>query len=70
MRHHPLFIWAYIFGAVGGLLSVPLTLLVKLLLEVGDDTRWLAVLMDDKAPATPPAPRAAREVTTTVRAAE
>ncbi len=56
------FIWAYIFGAVGGLLSVPLTLLVKLLLSVSDDTRWLAVLMDDQAPAAPatvPAPRAA-----------
>ena len=67
------FIWAYIFGAVGALLSVPLTLLVKLLLEVGDDTRWLAVLMDDKAPAvsaTPPAQRAAGEATTMVRADE
>src|SRR5689334_20292087 len=41
------FVWAYIFGAVGGLLSVPLTLLVKLLLETSGDTRWLAVLMDD-----------------------
>ena len=68
------FIWAYIFGAVGGLLSVPLTLLVKLLLEVSDGTRWLAVLMDDKMPAAPaatvPAPRAAGEGTTTVRADE
>ncbi len=44
------FFWAYIFGAVGGLLSVPLTLLVKLLLEISDSTRWLAVLMDDKVP--------------------
>jgi len=44
------FFWAYIFGAVGGLLSVPLTLLVKLLLEISDSTRWLAVLMGDKAP--------------------
>jgi AI-2 transport protein TqsA len=58
------FLWAYIFGPVGGLLSVPLTLLVKLLLEASDDTRWLAVLMDDRipaAPATAPDPSAARE---------
>jgi hypothetical protein len=49
---------------VGGLLSVPLTLLVKLLLEASDDTRWLAVLMDDRipaAPATAPDPSAPRE---------
>jgi AI-2 transport protein TqsA len=61
------FVWAYIFGAIGGLLSVPLTLLVKLLLEMSDDTRWLAVLMDDKVPAAPATSDtlAAREVTTT-----
>jgi AI-2 transport protein TqsA len=57
------FVWAYIFGAVGGLLSVPLTLLVKLLLEANDDTRWLAVLMDDKVPAALET-AAARELTT------
>ena len=34
----------------------PLTLLVKLLLETNDDTRRLAVLMDDKVPAGPPQP--------------
>jgi predicted PurR-regulated permease PerM len=44
------FVWAYIVGAIGGLLSVPLTLLVKLLLETSHDTRWLAVLMDDTVP--------------------
>jgi predicted PurR-regulated permease PerM len=58
-----IFVWAYIFGAVGGLLSVPLTLLVKLLLEVSDDTRWLAVLMDDTVPAALET-AAARELTT------
>lgn len=61
------FIWAYIFGAVGGLLSVPLTLLVKLLLETNDDTHWLAVLMDDQIPAPPAATdgtQAACEATT------
>ena len=59
-------VWAYIFGAIGGLLAVPLTLLVKLLLETSDDTRWLAVLMGDTvpaAPATAPDMQPAREVT-------
>jgi len=66
------FVWAYIFGAVGGLLSVPLTLLVKLLLEMSDDTRWLAVLMDDTVPAAPDTldTRAAYEGTTTVDPAQ
>jgi predicted PurR-regulated permease PerM len=58
------FVWAYIFGAVGGLLSVPLTLLVKLLLEASDSTRWLAVLMDDQVPATPAAAHAEGAITT------
>jgi AI-2 transport protein TqsA len=57
------FVWTYIFGAIGGLLSVPLTLLVKLLLEANDDTHWLAVLMDDKVPAGLET-AAARELTT------
>ena len=54
------------FGAVGGLLSVPLTLLVKLLREVTDDTGWLAVLMDDTVPAAsaPSDTPAAHETTT------
>ena len=63
------FLWAYIFGPVGGLLSVPLTLLVKLLLEASDDTRWLAVLMGDQIPAAPasaPDSPAAREEATAV----
>jgi predicted PurR-regulated permease PerM len=44
------FVWTYLLGAAGGLLSVPLTLLVKLLLEASPDTRGLAVLMSDKVP--------------------
>jgi AI-2 transport protein TqsA len=66
------FVWAYIFGAIGGLLSVPLTLLVKLLLEMSDGTRWLAVLMDDTVPAAPAASDtlAAREATRSGEALE
>jgi len=46
------FVWAYLLGAVGALLSVPLTLLVKLLLEASPDTRGLAALMSDQVPGT------------------
>ncbi|PIW47741.1 MAG: hypothetical protein COW18_08470 [Zetaproteobacteria bacterium CG12_big_fil_rev_8_21_14_0_65_54_13] len=37
--------WGWILGPVGMLLSVPLTMIVKLALEAGDDTRWIAVLL-------------------------
>lgn len=37
--------WGWIFGAAGVLLAVPLTLLLKILLESSDETRWLAVLL-------------------------
>jgi predicted PurR-regulated permease PerM len=37
--------WGWIFGPVGMLLSVPLTMTLKLALESDDRTRWLAVLL-------------------------
>ncbi|QBD76796.1 AI-2E family transporter [Ktedonosporobacter rubrisoli] len=37
--------WTWMFGAIGALLSVLLTVLVKLILETNDETRWLAVIM-------------------------
>jgi predicted PurR-regulated permease PerM len=37
--------WGWVLGPVGMLLSVPLTMIVKLALEAGPDTRWLAVLL-------------------------
>lgn len=40
-----LIIWGWIWGAGGMLLSVPLTMTIKILLENSRDWRWLAVLM-------------------------
>ena len=37
--------WGWVFGPVGLLLSVPLTMTLKLALESDDRTRWLAILI-------------------------
>lgn len=37
--------WGWVWGPVGMLLSVPLTMIVKLLLERAEDLRWIAVLL-------------------------
>jgi AI-2 transport protein TqsA len=37
--------WSYVLGTVGVLLSIPLTIFLKLLLESFDDTKWLARLI-------------------------
>ncbi len=38
--------WGWVWGPVGMLLSVPLTMVVKILLENTPDLRWVAVLLD------------------------
>jgi predicted PurR-regulated permease PerM len=40
-----LFFWGWVFGPVGMLLSVPLTMSLKMTLERDDNTRWLAILL-------------------------
>ena len=40
-----LFFWGWVWGPAGMLLSVPMTVVVKLLLELSPDTRWLGVLL-------------------------
>lgn len=37
--------WGWLLGPVGMLLSVPLTMLLKIAFESSDDTHWLAILM-------------------------
>jgi len=37
--------WGWVWGPVGMLLSVPLTMVVKILLEQSDDLRWIAILL-------------------------
>lgn len=40
-----LLFWGWVLGPVGMLLSVPLTITVKIALDSNDDTRWIAVLL-------------------------
>jgi AI-2 transport protein TqsA len=43
--------WGWVWGPVGMLLAVPLTMILKIMLEHTEDFRWLAVLL---GPAPPP----------------
>lgn len=43
--------WGWLWGPVGMLLSVPLTMVVKIMLENTQDLRWVAVLLDGGQPA-------------------
>jgi predicted PurR-regulated permease PerM len=40
-----LIFWGWLLGTVGMLLSVPLTMIVKIALESSQDTRWVALLL-------------------------
>ena len=45
-----LIFWGWVLGSVGMLLSVVLTVTVKIVLESREDTRWLAVLLGSHVP--------------------
>jgi len=50
-----LLFWGWAWGPLGALLSVPLTVVVKIWLENTEDLRWVAVLLDKEPPrANPP----------------
>ena len=42
--------WGWLWGPLGALLSVPLTMVVKIMLENTKDLKWVAVLLDKNAP--------------------
>ena len=43
-----LIFWGWLLGTVGMLLSVPLTMILKIGLESSPEGRWLAVLLSDE----------------------
>ncbi|MGW0177926.1 AI-2E family transporter [Nocardia sp. NPDC003345] len=46
--------WTWVLGALGALLAIPLTLLAKaVLIDIDPSTRWLTVLISDRAPDEP-----------------
>ena len=42
-----LVLWGWVLGPIGAILSVPMALVVKTILDSREDTRWLAYLMGD-----------------------
>lgn len=50
-----LLVWGWVFGPIGMLLSIPLTMIAKIALESNPDTRWLGILLSEKA--RKPAPK-------------
>lgn len=53
--------WGWVWGALGMILSVPLTVSLKILFENTEDLRWVAALLDrrPREPVEPPAPEPA-----------
>ncbi len=47
-----LLFWAWVWGPVGALLAVPVTMIVKIMLENTADLRWMAILLDKSPPPT------------------
>ena len=43
-----LIFWGWLLGSVGMLLSIPLTIMVKIILDSQENTRWIAVLLGEE----------------------
>ena len=43
-----LLFWGWVFGPIGMLLSIPLTIMLKLALQTNSETKWIAVLLGSK----------------------
>jgi predicted PurR-regulated permease PerM len=54
-----LIFWGWVWGPIGMLLSVPLTMMLKIVLENSPGLRWLGALLAPKPPAPAPAAAAA-----------
>ena len=52
--------WGWVWGPIGMLLSVPLTMVVKIMLENTEEFRWVAVLLGDSRAAERLAPASGR----------
>jgi AI-2 transport protein TqsA len=56
-----LFFWGWVWGPLGMVLSVPLTVIARIVLEHSRDFHWVSVLLGPEEP-TPPAPGAVQPV--------
>ena len=43
-----LLVWGWVFGPIGMLLAVPLTMIAKLALDSSPQTRWAGILLSDR----------------------
>ncbi|MFW5954943.1 MAG: AI-2E family transporter [Guyparkeria sp.] len=56
-----LLVWGWVFGPIGMLLAVPLTMIAKLALDSNPQTRWAGILLSDRVRRTPTVSRSASD---------